>query len=59
MDEYEVPVRNDDTGEIRVVEVSSLYEVDAQVEALQKLFKSDGWRRCTALRAIPSATAAV
>lgn len=52
-------MRNDDTGEVRVVEVSSLYEVDAQVEALQKLFKSDGWRRCTALRAIPSATAAV
>jgi hypothetical protein len=49
--EYQVPVRNDDTGEVRVVEVSSAYEVDAQVEALQQLFKQDGWRKCTASRA--------
>lgn len=51
MFEYQIPVRNDDTGEIRIVEVSSSYEVDAQVEALQQLFKRDGWRKCTALPA--------
>jgi hypothetical protein len=55
--EYQVPVRNDDTGEVRVIEVSSAYEVDAQVEALQQLFKSEGWRKCTALHAEPIATA--
>jgi hypothetical protein len=55
--EYQVPVRNDDTGEVRVVEVSSTYEVDAQVEALQQLFKRDGWRKCTASRAEASAPA--
>ncbi len=49
--EYQIPVRNDDTGEIRIVEVSSAYEVDAQIEALQQLFKRDGWRKCTALHA--------
>ena len=51
MFEYQIPVRNDDTGEVRIVEVSSTYEVDAQVEALQQLFKRDGWRKCTALHA--------
>jgi hypothetical protein len=54
--EYQVPVRNDDTGEVRVIEVSSAYEVDAQVEALQQIFKSDGWRKCTALQAKPGAS---
>ncbi len=48
--EYDIPVRNDSTGEVRVVAVSSSFETDAQVEALQILFKTDGWRKCTALR---------
>jgi hypothetical protein len=48
--EYEIPVRNDSTGEVRVVAVSSVFEVDAQVEALQQLFRSDGWHKCTAMR---------
>lgn len=55
--EYQIPVRNDDTGEIRIVEISSSYEVDAQVEAVQQLFKQDGWRKCTALHAEVQVTA--
>ncbi|HEX6508581.1 MAG TPA: hypothetical protein VF221_13210 [Chloroflexota bacterium] len=57
MFEYQIPVRNDDTGEIQVVEVLCTYEVDAQVEALQQLFRTNGWHRCTALRAEEQAQA--
>lgn len=52
---YLVPVRNEDTGEVRIVEVLSGYAVDAQVEALQQLFKHEGWRKATAL--LPDVTA--
>jgi hypothetical protein len=45
-----VPVRNDSTGEIRTVEIQSVYGADAQVEALHQLFKQEGWRKATALQ---------
>lgn len=46
---YFVPVRNEATGEVRIVEVVSSFGPDAQVEALQHVFKSEGWRKATAL----------
>ena len=49
METYQVTVRNDRTGEVRVVEVLSGYPVDAQVEALRQLFHEDDWRHATAL----------
>lgn len=50
METYLVPVRNEFTGEIRVVEILSNYQADAQIEALQRLFKQEGWRKATALQ---------
>ena len=49
METYHVPVRNEHTGEIRIVEILSGYVTDAQIEALQRLFKEEGWRKATAL----------
>lgn len=49
MDTYHIPVRNEHTGEIRIVEILSGYVTDAQIEALQQLFKEEGWRKATAL----------
>lgn len=49
METYHVTVRNDRTGEVRVVEVHCGYPVDAQVEALRRLFRQDDWRHATAL----------
>jgi hypothetical protein len=45
-----VPVRNEITGEVRVVEILASYHVDAQVEALHLLFREEGWRSARALR---------
>jgi hypothetical protein len=44
MEEYNVLVRNDLTGETRVVSVEALSAKDAQVEALTQCFRRDGWR---------------
>ena len=59
MDRFAVSVRNDSTGEVRVVEVASAYGVDAQIEALRELFKHFGWRRATALPATSAVPVAV
>ena len=48
---FVIPVRNEFTGEVRLVEVVSGYYADAQVEALHVLFKREGWRKATALHA--------
>ena len=53
-----VPVRNELTGEVLVVEIASSYLVDAQVSALQQVFKREGWRKATALRPDPAGTQA-
>lgn len=50
MQKFLIPVRNEFTGEVRVIEVQSGYETDAQVEALHRLFKQHGWCKATALR---------
>jgi hypothetical protein len=47
---YRVPVRNEHTGEVRVVEICSGYGTDAQIEALQTLFRQEGWRKAVALQ---------
>lgn len=52
MRNYLIPVRNDSTGEVRIVEVQSGFDIDAQVTALHRLFKQDGWRRATALQPV-------
>jgi hypothetical protein len=44
-----VQVRNEFTGEVRVIEVQAEYFRDAQVIALVQLFHVDGWRKATAL----------
>lgn len=49
MDKYLIPVRNELTGEVRFVEILSTHYGDAQVEALQRLFRTEGWRKATAL----------
>ena len=49
METYQVSVRNEFTGEVRVVEILSYCGVDAQVEALRLLFRLEGWRKATAL----------
>lgn len=46
---YSIPVRNETTGEVRIVQVLSTYGPDAQVEALQQVFKHARWRKATAL----------
>ena len=50
MHKYLIPVRNEYTGEVRVVEVESGHDADAQIVALHQLFKQEGWRKATALR---------
>jgi hypothetical protein len=45
-----IPVRNESTGEVRVVEVESVHDADAQIAALHQLFKQEGWRKATALQ---------
>ncbi len=52
LDSFQIPVRNESTGEIRLVGVARSHEIDAQIEALQTLFKQEGWRKATALRAV-------
>ena len=47
--EFLVPVRNEFTGEVRVVPVTSNYDADAQIEALHRLFHLEGWSKATAL----------
>ncbi len=46
---YLVPVRNELTSEVRVVEVCCGHHADAQVEALARLFRELGWRKSCAL----------
>ncbi len=50
MHSFQVPVRNEHTGEIRVVEILSGHVADAQIEALERLFHQEGWRKAVALR---------
>ncbi len=47
---YSVTVRNEHTGEMRVVEVSSSFHTDAQIEALMILFHEEGWNKARALQ---------
>lgn len=49
MQTYLVPVRNELTTEVRVVEVMCTHRADAQVEALSRLFRELGWRKACAL----------
>lgn len=49
METFYVPVLNELTQEFRIVEVLSTHGADAQVEALQRLFRLEGWRKATAL----------
>lgn len=58
MDIYTVQVRNEFTGEVRVIEVQADYFRDAQIAALAQLFHSEGWRKATALVPELSAEAA-
>jgi hypothetical protein len=44
MGEYNVLVRNDLTGETKMVPIEALSAKDAQVEALTRCFREDGWR---------------
>ena len=53
---YDIPVRNESTGEVRIVVVQSQFYVDAQVAALHRLFKEEGWRKATALQPHPTIT---
>jgi hypothetical protein len=46
---YQVPVRNEATGEIRLIAVLSISAGEAQIEALRLLFREEGWRKATAL----------
>lgn len=48
-DTYLVPVRNELTTEVRVVEVDCCHPADAQVQALSLLFHQLGWRKSCAL----------
>ena len=50
MHKYLIPVRNESTGEVRIVEVESGFHADAQIQALHQLFQQEGWRKATALR---------
>lgn len=49
VDMYLVPVRNELTAEVRVVEVACCHPADAQVEALGRVFHELGWRKSCAL----------
>lgn len=49
VDTYLIPVRNEFTGEVRVVAVASHHVTDAQISALQLLFRDAGWRKAIAL----------
>jgi hypothetical protein len=49
VDTYLVPVRNELTTEVRVVEVVCCHPADAQVEALSRVFHELGWRKSRAL----------
>jgi len=49
MQRYLIQVRNEFTGDVRVIEVHSGHGADAQVTALHLLFKQEGWRKATAL----------
>lgn len=53
MESYIVAVRNELTGEIRSLEILALFQVDAQVEALTYMFRTEGWRKAVASVAIP------
>jgi hypothetical protein len=47
---YDVRVRNELTGEVTTVSLQSNCWEEAQVAALVKLFKSQGWRKAVALQ---------
>jgi len=46
---YQVPVRNEATGETRMIAVLSINAGEAQITALKLLFREEGWRKATAL----------
>ena len=46
---YDVTVRNELTGDVATLSVSSQCPQDAQVEALVQAFRCRGWRSATAL----------
>lgn len=47
---YEVAVRNELTGEMETVLITTGVPCDAQVQALLHLFKTRGWRKAVALQ---------
>jgi hypothetical protein len=51
---YLIPVRNEFTGEERIVEIESAYDVDAQIAALRAVFDEHGWRKATAMLPQPA-----
>ena len=50
MQNYRVQVRNEHTGEVRIVEILSGHGADAQTAALQQLFRQEGWRKAVAFK---------
>jgi hypothetical protein len=44
VEEYNVLVRNELTGETKIVSIEALSAKDAQVEALTRCFRREGWR---------------
>lgn len=56
--EFIISVRNDSTGEVRVLHVVSDYWANAQVQALHYLFHKEGWRKATAMQPAVVAQAA-
>jgi hypothetical protein len=51
MEEYSVTVLNELTGETTIVLISSLSAKDAQVQALTRVFRQEGWRKASAREA--------
>jgi hypothetical protein len=46
---FSIPVCNELSGEIRIVDIASEYFADAQVAALHRMFAAEGWRKAVAL----------
>lgn len=48
MEDYDVPVQNDVTGETTTVQIESVSAKDAQIQALSLVFRQNGWRKASA-----------
>jgi hypothetical protein len=59
MEQYDVPVRNELTGEIVTMSVTCACSGDAQVQALTQLFRSRGWRKLVAFPPMVESSAAL